>query len=143
MKAHFLLSSLALAVLAAPTLSAADVTTETVSGLEIERATAAPAVAGADLRLSFRLYNNTAETQWLVGLTSPLAAGGALVFRSHHGEETAADGIALLPDETLDFTTSHLVARLTILRDAVCPGDDVPFELVFRRGSATGEADVH
>lgn len=135
----------AIALLAAslPLAGSADVTTETVHGLEIERASAAPADAGGTTRLGFRLFNNTAETIWVTGLASSLAVEGALLYRSYHGEEARVAAMVLKPGETIDFTTSHLVARLEGLEADLRPGDAAPFEITLRLGSVAGEADVH
>lgn len=130
-------------ITALPMAILADVTTETASDIEIEAASVASARAGTDTRLKFRLYNNTPATVTLTGLRSPRSDAGTLGFYTHHGVENLSPTMVMLPDETLDFSTSHLVARLTGPRTDLERGEVVPFEIVFQRGSAKGEAHVH
>lgn len=121
----------------------ADETTATLSDLMIESATIEAGEAGGDSRIRFLISNDSPETVTVVGLRSPIAASGSLTYFSYHGEAETSVAMTIKPDETLDFSTSHLVAKLIGLKAPLRPNDRALFELVLRRGSALGEAHVH
>lgn len=121
----------------------ADETTATLSDLMIENATIEAGDAGGDSRIRFLISNDSSETVTVVGLRSPAATSGSLTYFTDHGEAEPSAAMTIKPDETLDFSSGHLAAKLIGLKAPLRPNDRVPFELMLRSGSALGEADVH
>lgn len=140
---RFVTAALFIAITLGAHSASTDMTVETISDVEIGDATVEAAATGEDTRLRFRLFNSSPETIVVEGLRSPAAVSGALTYFTHHGQPSPAMTVIMKPDETLDFSSSHLVATLVDLRSPLQPGDLIDFELVFRRGSARGQADVH
>lgn len=126
-------------VLAHPFDSAADETITSVLDVAIEDASLAVEPDGA-YRLRFRLVNDSPTEIVLTGVESKNADRGELIFHSHHGSSEPIVSMPLQPDEEIDFSTSHLEARLIGLTDA---GSSVPFTLIFVNGKISGEAHVH
>lgn len=136
-------AALAIALVAAPSRSRADETSEVLSGVTIEGARAEPPTPGGATRLRFRVENASGRTVVLEDIRSPDAAEGALVVSGGDGAQPAAAGLLLLDQETLDLGTSHLGAELRGLRRALRDGDIIEFEAVFRTGAAPARAHVH
>ena len=125
--------------LAYPSIGAADETIISVLDVTIEDASLTADDDGA-YRLRFRLVNDSPSLIVLTGVSSKNAASGELIFNSHHGSSEVIESMPVKPDEEVDFSTSHLEARLIGMTPA---GNNAPFTLIFRNGEISGEADVH
>lgn len=130
---------LALILIAVSSGASADITTETVRDIVIYDASL-KAESDGTYRLLFRVSNDSPETVTLVGLASSAAGQADLIYRSHHGQEEPVQTLTLRPDEEVDFSTSHLIARLSGVFDDL---EVIPFNLSFREGVVGGEAHVH
>lgn len=133
----------AAAMLAATPPLAADESFEPIDGVEVIDATATPTTKGGSSRLEFRLENLSSADVTLIGVTSPLAASGAMMIKTVDGAAGQADQYVIPMEETLDFGTSHIWLELRSLKSALAAGATAPFELRFRRGNARGSAHVH
>lgn len=125
--------------LALPLTSAADETITSLLDIAVEDASLAAEDNGA-YRLRFRLVNDSPTEIVLTGVESKNATRGELIFHSHHGSSEPIESMPLKPDEEIDFSTSHLQARLIGLTPA---GNSVPFTLILANGKISGEAHVH
>ncbi len=123
--------------------SAADETFEPISGVTVLGATTTPAAVGDTSRLQFRLENFSSADLTLVGVTSKMAGGGAIMIADGVGGRAVAAQLLINQDETLDFETSHIWLELRDLKAPLKDGDTMPFELVFRSGALPGRAHVH
>ncbi|MEM7545150.1 MAG: hypothetical protein AAF367_06400 [Pseudomonadota bacterium] len=128
----------ALAILGATQVQA-DLSTDTVRDLSIEDASAT-ILANGDVRLRFILANDSPEPITVTGVSSPSARSGEIIGDSHHGTTFPVSGLILRPDEEMDFTTSHLKARLTGVADFK---GVLVFQLLLDDGTVSGEAHVH
>ena len=136
---HFLKTALtSLALLGAAEVQA-DLSTETVRDLSIENASAT-VLANGDVRLRFTLANDSPEPIFVTGVSSPSALSGEIVGDSHHGTKFPVSGLILQPDEEMDFSTSHLQARLTGVADLT---DALAFTVLLDDGAVSGKAHVH
>lgn len=125
--------------LALPWTSAADETITSLLDIAVEDASLAVEDDGA-YRLRFRLVNDSPTEIVLTGVESKNATSGELIFHSHHGSSETIESMPLKPDEEIDFSTSHLQARLIGLTPT---GKSVPFTLILVNGKISGEAHVH
>lgn len=123
--------------------AAADVTSEPLSGVTVEEATAEPAKAGEVSKLRFRLVNSGVSNLTLTGIHSPLSEAGALVLRGPLTGPRDVTTLTILQEEELDLMTSHIWGELRGLKRELATGSFVEFELVFRSGSVSAEAHVH
>lgn len=117
----------------------ADLSTDSVRDLSIENASATMLVNG-DVRLRFTLTNDSPEQIIVMGVSSPSAQSGEFIGDTHHGTQFPLSGLILRPDEEMDFSTSHLVARLTGVADL---NEALAFQILLADGAVSGEAHVH
>lgn len=139
-----LLSFVLVAVLAAaPGAARADETAEPISGLLIEDAVVTPAPVGRTAMLGFRIDNFSGRSVTLIGARSPRAGSGVLMIGSHGGKAEVATAVSIRQDESLDLRSSHIWIELRDIRQAIEPGDMVPFELIFATGTVAVQAHAH
>ena len=133
----------AIAIGLAPIASRADVTSEPLSGVTIEDATATPAGLGETSRVRFRLSNSGVDDIVLIGISSDLSNTGALMMNDPLIGDREINLLTVLREEELDLTTSHIRGELRTLSKPLVVGDFVAFDLIFRSGTVSAEADVH
>ncbi|MGB1216107.1 MAG: hypothetical protein ACPG4X_22290, partial [Pikeienuella sp.] len=92
-------------------------------------------------RLRFIISNDGAEAQFLTGVSIDGAAAVQAVYFTSHGKDEPVERLAILPDEEVNFATSHM--------QVIVPGHGaknakmVPFKLIFESGAANAVAHRH
>lgn len=132
-------TALAVIAILSATQAQADLSTDTVRDLVIENASAT-VLENGDVRLRFTIANDSPEPVIVTGVSSPSARSGEFVGDSHHGTTFPVSDLVLQPDEEMDFSTSHLQARLTGVADLT---DALAFMVLLDDGAVSGEAHVH
>jgi copper(I)-binding protein len=94
-------------------------------------------------RLELKIRNDSRTTYRFLGVTSPAASGSNIMGRVDETRTTALDSTVVLPNETLEFDTSHLWITLESLRQPLLSGEQFPVTLRFAKGSITVTAHVH
>ena len=117
----------------------ADESTDTIRDLTIENASA-EIMANGDIRLRFTLSNDSPEAITVIGVSARSAGSGKIVGNSTHGRAFPVPGLILQPDEEIDFSTSHLQARLVGIVDRP---ESLAFQVLLDDGAVDGEAHVH
>lgn len=129
----------ALCAMALDTASA-DVTEEVANDITISDA-AISTLATGEVRLKFKIANDGAEPQYLVGANLDGTSSVSLIYYSRHGKREPIKRLAVLPGEEVNFATSHMQAIVVGL-----PSDGfrkVPFDLIFENGAASSAAHRH
>ncbi len=132
-------TTLAVIAILGATQAQADLSADTVRDLFIENASAT-VLENGDVRLRFTLANDSPEPIFVTGVSSPSALSGENFGASHHGTKFPVSGLILQPDEEIDFSTSHLQARLMGVDDLT---DALAFTILLDDGAVCGEAHVH
>ncbi len=130
----------AIAALAlSPALAPADVSTETIRDISLERASVT-LTEGGDARVQFVVSNDSPEPITIVGISSDQAETGEVIALSHHGAPVEPTILVLMPDEEMDFSTSHIQAKLSGVEVEF---GILEFRLLLSDGFIEGEAHVH
>lgn len=131
----------AAAVTAAASFSAvADITREVINDITISEASI-ESLDDDNARLRFIISNDGAEAQFLTGVSVDGGAEAKAIYFTSHGKDEPVERLAILPDEEVNFATSHM--------QVVVPGHGannakmVPFELIFESGAANAVAHRH
>ena len=123
--------------------AAADETFEPISGVAILDATATTSLVDGTARLRFGLENFSSSDVTLIGVRSENAGSGTVILTDGSGGQSVALQLLVRQEESLDLSSSHIRIELRGLNKPLSEGDVMPFELLFRQGSATGFAHVH
>lgn len=96
--------------------------------------------------LKFSIHNNTGSIIHLLRVDTPVAAGSRIMFNAGDGRQLQLDSLGVKPEQTLDFTTSHMWIELTGLREKLRNGMHVPLRLIFNDGKwvdVIGDVGTH
>ncbi|MGB0412431.1 MAG: hypothetical protein ACPGFA_12640 [Pikeienuella sp.] len=119
---------------------AADITKEVINDITILDASI-ETLDDDNARLRFIISNDGAEAQFLTGVSIDGAAAVQAVYFTSHGKDEPVERLAILPDEEVNFATSHM--------QVIVPGHGaknakmVPFKLIFESGAANAVAHRH
>lgn len=120
-----------------------DEITERVDGVYVEDATIVAAKKGENAVIKFKITNFGLANVNLLGIEAEFAGSGELFISIPQKGPQRVSGLAILEEETLDFSTSHLSSELRNLANDLEPGTSVEFKLVFSKFSTTAAAHVH
>lgn len=121
----------------------ADEAFEPITGVDVTEASATAAKVGGTSRLRFRIENFSGKTVVLTGVASANAETGAMLIKGKSSSAREANELIILPEEALDFKTSHIWLELRGLKKPLRNGDTTEFVLNFRQGTVPGVAHVH
>lgn len=121
-------------------VTSADITEEVANDITISDAAIVP-LGGGGARLKFVVANDGTAAQYLTGVGVEGASDARLVFYSSHGAQQPIVRLAVLPDEEVDFSSSHMQAIVSGLPSI--QSDGVSFDLLFESGTANSTAHQH
>lgn len=119
----------ALASLLAPLPAAAH--TDAGFAVDVDHALLDPAKAGNTAIVRLRIHNNLTQAIRLLAVQTPVAEGSRMMIAAGHGRALPLDSLSVLPDESLDFATSHMWIELFGLKRPLTAGIHVPLRLLF------------
>lgn len=119
---------------------AADVTREAINDITISEALI-ETLDDDNARLRFIISNDGAEAQFLTGVSIDGAAEVQAVYFTSHGKDEPVERLAILPDEEVNFATSHM--QVIVPGHRAANAKMVPFELIFESGAANAVAHRH
>lgn len=111
--------------------------------ITVEDVWVTPANEAGRAILRLRILNGTHSPMHLLGVATPIAKGSQIIGRVSSHQAASLGSISILPDDRLDFTTSHLWIELGPLSREIQQGELIPIELVFVRGRIPADAHVH
>lgn len=119
----------ALATLVAPLPAAAH--TDAGFAIDVDHALLEPAKTGNTAILKLRIHNNMTQAIRLHAVQTPVAEGSRMMIAAGGGRALPLDSLSMLPDESLDFATSHMWIELFGLKRPLTAGMHVPLRLLF------------
>lgn len=119
---------------------AADITKEVINDITISEASI-ETLDDDNARLRFIISNDGAEAQFLTGVSIDGAAEVLVVYSTSHGKDEPVERLAILPDEEVNFATSHM--QVIVPGQSAKDGKMVPFELIFESGAVNAVAHQH
>jgi copper(I)-binding protein len=143
LRAPFRAGAILLFVLGVIGFARADIESEVMNGVVVNRASALPAPQGGATRLRFSIENSSGRNLVLVGINSASAEAGRLLMDEGGSLQLPLDQLLIPDQEAIDLRTSHITAEFSGLRRAIRSGDTLEFELLFRTGRVAASADVH
>lgn len=111
--------------------------------LQIEEATATPALKKTCTTIRLRIENSGLQAVSLLRMRSPAAPTSRIVARIGDRHITELESIHIAADEVLDLKTSHLRFELCDLKVDLEAGETFPASLVFSIGELPIEIHVH
>jgi copper(I)-binding protein len=121
----------------------ADVPERFAGDISIKAVSASAGNIGGSSRLELSIGNDSSTGYQFLGVESPIAPVTSLMGRVNEARATALDSMPILPDETLDFNTSHLWITLEPLQKPLIAGEQFLITLRFVRGDVSITAHVH
>lgn len=128
---------------ASPIAVSADENSEHIDGIYVEDATITPAKKGGAAILKFKVTNFGGKHVTLVGLSAPFARTGSMVMIIPELGPIKVSELAILSEETLDFSAAHLKGELGEIVSDLVSGTNVEFVLTFSNFTTTATAHVH
>lgn len=126
-----------------PTVVSADEISEHIDGIYVEDATITPAKKGGTAILRFKVTNFGRKHVTLVGLSAPFAGTGSMVMIIPELGPIKVSELAILSEETLDFSAAHLKGELGEIVSDLVSGTNVEVVLTFSSFTTTATAHVH
>ena len=121
----------------------ADEQAELMEAIDIDRATASPALAGTCTEVHFEITNRSDQSVHLLGLESAFASSVRLVARVDTDRTVTMESTTIPAEETLDLTTSHLSFELCGLKKPLRLGDVLEVTLDFVTWKQAVSIHVH
>lgn len=132
-----------LGVAFAATIAGADQPTEEVPGILVEEAVVKPAKRGEMSTLQFKVTNFGSNRVLLETVRSNAAQTVDILMTVSGHERSVLSGIPILPEETLDLSSSHISVVFRDLKSPIDAGSSVEFQLVFNGFTTTAVAHAH
>jgi copper(I)-binding protein len=121
----------------------ADVPERFAGDISIKAVSASAGNIGGSSQLELSIRNDSSTSYQFLGVESPIASVSSLMGRVDKVRATALDSMPVLPDETLDFNTSHLWITLEPLQKSLIAGEQFLITLRFVKGDVSVTAHVH
>ncbi len=119
----------ALASLLAPLPAVAH--TDASFAVDVDHALLEPAKTGNTAIVKLRIHNNMTQPIRLLAVETPVAEGSRMMIAAGAGRALPLDSLSVLPDESLNFATSHMWIELFGLKRSLTAGMHVPLRLLF------------
>ena len=137
------LFTIAVALLGLTRFVHADIPEIFAGQVSISAVSASAGDLGGTSRLQLTIENDSRNFYQFLGAESPAATGSSLMGKIDETRATVFDSMPILPDETLNFNTSHLWITLKSLKEPLIEGEQFPLTLRFVEGAVTVTAHVH
>jgi len=126
-----------------PGIASADEVFPLGGALQIEEATATPALTGACTTIRLRIVNSGYQAASLLSIESPAAPTSRMLGRIGDRHTVDLKSAHIPADDVLDLITSHLRFEMCGLNAPLKAGETFPASLVFSIGALPIEIHVH
>jgi len=126
-----------------PGIASADKIYPRGGGIQIEEASATPALKGNCATIRLRIVNSGYQAENLLRIESPAALASRMLGRIGDRHTVDLESVHIPADDALDLTTSHFRFEMCGLNAPLEAGDIFPASLVFSVGALPIEIHVH